>query len=211
MAKCYHQEASSRWIGPVTEGVFRSCQPTSKLFWGIWPVKQRQTWPVEQSQVALKVQEVHSLEGNGTLSTWRGRLSLSFRAVKRCSTARFFLALGVPTARHAGFMPRVCGRPGLCHHHPTFLCRQFALVDTEQSRLADGEWFAISPKRYQQQAFTIPCLPSSPIDPEFAQPSPSQAILPRPQADPVSHASIPNPRYLTTGGSGTGPILRVQS
>lgn len=45
------------------------------------------------------------MRGNGTLPTWRGRLSLSFRAVKRCSTARFFLALGVPTARHAGFMP----------------------------------------------------------------------------------------------------------
>lgn len=76
------------------------------------------------------------------------------------------------------------GEPRLCHHHPTFLCRQFALVDTEQSRLADGEWFAISPNRYQQQAFTILCLPSSPIDPEFALSSPSQA---NPPSAPCRH------------------------
>lgn len=42
------------------------------------------------------------------LNTWRGTFSLSFRAVKRCATARFVLVLGVPTARHAGFMPCVC-------------------------------------------------------------------------------------------------------
>lgn len=101
----------------------------------------------------------------------------------------------------------VCGRSRLCHHHPTFLCRQFASLDTEQSRLADGEWLTISPNRHQEQAFTVlsflfsnnarflPC----PAHPKQSSLGP----MPTPSATPTPP--------VTSLGVRHGPILRVQS
>lgn len=107
----------------------------------------------------------------------------------------------------------VCGRPRLCHHHPTFLCRQFALVDTEQSPLADGEWSAISPHRHQtsstccpvllQQGHILPC----PAHPKHFPPGPCRARQPR------QHPFTPSPPRKRHGANFRGPVAagRVQA
>lgn len=100
----------------------------------------------------------------------------------------------------------VCGRPRLCHHHPTFLCRQFALVDTEQSPLADGKWSAISPNRHQTSKHLLSCSPTRAY---FALPSPPPSIsigpMPSPSATPA-HPLTPPPPGKRHGANFRGPV-----
>lgn len=117
------------------------------------------------------------------------KVSLVFSSSQEMFYREVLLSLG--ESRPLGMLVscHVCGRPWLCHDHPTFLCRQFALVDTEQSRLADGEWFNHIFKSTSTSIYhpRILFLSLSPIEPEFALPSPSKQS---------SLGSMSTPRWL---------------
>lgn len=71
--------------------------------------------PSRAKKQRRRVQGSVAMRGMGRRARGERKVFLVFRAVKSCSTARFFLALRVPTARHAGFMSCVCmcvGDPG---------------------------------------------------------------------------------------------------